>query len=211
MTEDEARGWISDHFDVSRETWDRLEQYVALMLAETQKQNLIAASTQDHVWARHIVDSAQLLLHAPPPVAEGGPWMDLGAGAGLPVIVVAILSDWKVAMIESRKGRVAFLNQVVERLALTNAQVLPQRVETVRPGRAAAVISARAYAPLPRLFDSALHLSGRKTMWVLPKGKNWQNELDIAQPLWQSVFHVEQSVTDPESAILVVRGVKKKG
>jgi 16S rRNA (guanine527-N7)-methyltransferase len=48
-------------------------------------------------------------------------------------------------------------------------------------------------------------------MWVLPKGKNWQNELDIAQPLWQSVFHVEQSVTDPESAILVVRGVKKKG
>ncbi|MEO8723164.1 MAG: 16S rRNA (guanine(527)-N(7))-methyltransferase RsmG [Sphingobium sp.] len=211
MTEDEARGWMEAKFNVSREIWTRLDGYITLLLAEMENQNLIATSTRDHIWARHIVDSAQLISLAPIPKADGGPWIDLGAGAGLPGMVVAILSDWPVMLVESRKGRVAFLQAVVESLALTNVTVVGQRTEAMRPARPAQIISARAYAPLPRLLDSALHLAGRKTTWILPKGKNWQNELEIARPMWQSVFHVEQSVTDGESAILVMRGIKKKG
>lgn len=212
MTEDEARNWLQVNFDVSRETWARLEGYIALLLDESERQNLIAASTRESIWARHIVDSAQLLLH---PQGEGygadRPWIDLGAGAGLPGIIVAILANCPVILIENRKGRIAFLREVTERLSLGHAQIVGQKVENSRFARPAAVISARAYAPLPKLIASAAHLADKHTQWILPKGRNWQNELDNARALWQGMFHVEHSVTDPDSAILVIRDLRKKG
>jgi len=95
----------------------------------------------------------------------------------------------------------------VTELGLDRATVSGGRVETV-PTTQAAVISARAYAPLSRLFESALHLSSKKTTWVLPKGRNAQNELEEATRTWQGVFHVERSVTDADSAIIVAHAVK---
>lgn len=205
MTEEEARSWLERHFDVPRETWERLEAYVAMLLEEMDRQNLIAESTRPHVWARHIVDSAQLIPLARE--AGEGSWIDLGSGAGLPGIVVAILTDRRVQMVESRRKRIDFLSHIVERLALTRAEIYDGRVETV-PAAKAAVISARAYAPLPRLFESAIHLSDEKTIWALPKGRNAQNELEAATRSWQGVFHVERSVTDADSAIVVARAVR---
>ncbi len=205
MTEEEARAWIADRFDVPRGTWDRLERYVAILLEAMDEQNLIAESTRPHIWARHIVDSAQLLPLAAP--AGDGHWIDLGSGAGLPGIVVAILADRPLMMVESRRKRIDFLQAVVDALDLRHASVFGGRVEN-SPAIAAAVISARAYAPLPRLLESAQHLADEKTLWVLPKGRNAQNELEAARPAWQGVFHVERSVTDADSAIIVARSVK---
>lgn len=205
MTEEEARGWIDAHFAVPRETWDRLERYVAILLSAMDEQNLIAESTRPHIWARHIVDSAQLLMHATS--AGEGEWIDLGSGAGLPGIVVACLSDRPVLMVESRRKRIDFLNDAIVHVGVANARVFGGRVESV-PATAAAVISARAYAPLPKLFSSALHLSDKNTLWVLPKGRNAQNELEAARPTWQAKAKVEPSVTDGESAIIVARAVQ---
>ncbi|HKR17537.1 16S rRNA (guanine(527)-N(7))-methyltransferase RsmG [Rhizorhapis sp.] len=209
MTEEEARAWLKDRFDVPRETWERLDAFVARLLEENQQQNLIAASTAEHVWARHIVDSAQLLLYAPRDAS--GEWLDLGSGPGLPGLVVAILSDWQVSLVESRRGRIAFLLEQIERLALTNAEVRGRRLEALGNGVPVSVISARAFAPLGRLLEKAVRFSDDRTIWLLPKGKNCQNELEQVRPAWQGVFHVEQSVTDPESAILVGRSVRKRG
>lgn len=209
MTEDEAKQWLVDSLAVPRETMGRLERYVALLLAGMEEQNLIAESTRDHVWARHIVDSAQLL-----PFASGageGPWVDLGSGAGLPAIVVAILFDRPIIMIESRRKRIEFLSNIAAELGLSHAKVIGGRVESAEMAAPASVISARAYAPLPRLISSALHLSTDQTIWVLPKGRNAEIELEAARPTWQGVFHVERSVTDPDSAIIVARGVTPKG
>lgn len=212
MTEDEARAWLMAQFDVPRETWDLLERYVAILLSAMDEQNLIAESTRPHIWARHIVDSAQLLLLARD--AGEGEWVDLGSGAGLPGIVVACLSDRPVLMIETRRKRIDFLNNVIAQLGLRHARVFGGRVESAASMRAA-VISARAYAPLPKLFASAQHLSDKNSLWVLPKGRNAQNELEAARPAWQGMFHVEPSVTDAESAIIVAQAVmptgKKKG
>lgn len=205
MTEEEARDWLQRRFDVPRETWDRLERYVAILLSEMDRQNLIAESTRSHVWARHIVDSAQLIPLAAD--AGKGQWIDLGSGAGLPGIVVAILTDRPLLMVESRRKRIDFLADLITELSLSNAALFGGRVEVV-PATQAAVISARAYAPLPRLLESAAHLSGEKTVWVLPKGRNAQNELEVATPSWQGVFHVERSVTDADSAIIVAHSVK---
>ena len=212
MTEDEARAWLMVQFDVPRETWDLLERYVAILLSAMDEQNLIAESTRPHIWARHIVDSAQLLLLVRD--AGEGEWVDLGSGAGLPGIVVACLSDRPVLMIETRRKRIDFLNNVIAQLGLRHARVFGGRVESAASMRAA-VISARAYAPLPKLFASAQHLSDKNSLWVLPKGRNAQNELEAARPAWQGMFHVEPSVTDAESAIIVAQAVmptgKKKG
>lgn len=205
MTEDEARAWLQHHFDVPRETWDRLEQYIALLLTAMETQNLIAESTRLHIWARHIVDSAQLLTHARSAVA--GDWIDLGSGAGLPGIVLACLSERPIIMIESRTKRVDFLREVIAQLGLGNARVIAGRVEKAEIEHAA-VISARAYAPLPKLFSSAWHLSNETSLWVLPKGRNAQNELEAVRSSWQAVFHVEPSVTDPDSAIILARSVR---
>lgn len=208
MTEDEAKAWLEQHFPVSRETWEKLDGYVEMLLSEMDQQNLIAESTRDHVWARHIADSAQLLT-----LADGageGLWIDLGSGAGLPAIVIAILSNRPVVMIESRRKRIDFLNEVIGRIGIKNAQVHGGRVESAS-SRAAAVISARAYALLERLFPSALHLSDNRTLWVLPKGRNAQNELEAARSSWQGVFHVERSITDPESAIIIAQSVAPRG
>ncbi|WP_150292130.1 16S rRNA (guanine(527)-N(7))-methyltransferase RsmG [Sphingobium estronivorans] len=207
MTEEEARAWLDGQFDVSRGTWDRLEGYVAILLSEMERQNLIAESTRPHIWARHIVDSAQLIPLAK--AAGEGAWLDLGSGAGLPGIVAAILTDRPVQMVESRRKRIDFLESVVAELGLLHASVFGGRVETV-PVAQAAVISARAYAPLPRLLESAIHLSTEKTIWVLPKGRNAQNELEVATRTWQGVFHVERSVTDADSAIIVAQAVQSR-
>lgn len=208
MTEEEARAWLDAHFDVPRETSEKLERYVAILLDEMDRQNLIAESTRSHVWARHIVDSAQLIpLSAP---SQQGEWIDLGSGAGLPGIVAAILTQRPVRMVESRRKRIDFLNHLITDLNLGKAEVFGGRVEAV-PATSAAIISARAYAPLPRLFDSASHLSDKNTLWVLPKGRNAQNELEEAQRTWQGVFHVERSVTDADSAIIIARSVGRLG
>lgn len=208
MTEDEAKAWLDSNFPVSRETWARLQRYADLLLTGMDAQNLISASTVPHLWARHIADSAQLLTYSRD--AGDGLWIDLGSGAGLPGVVLACLSDRPIWLIESRRKRIDFLQHVIDELALPHARIVGDRVEKVSPC-AASVISARAYAPLPQLWASALHLSNDKTTWILPKGRNAQNELETTRPAWQGVFHVKPSVTDTESAIIVAQGVRPKG
>jgi len=206
VTEEEAQDWLRVTLNVSRETLDKLARYLALVLEGAEEQNLIARSTFDVFWTRHIVDSAQLL----PLAAEAGEgdWLDLGAGAGMPGIVVAILSGGPVHLVEERRGRVNFLNRVIEELDLPNAQVFGCKVQALRHAPAA-VISARAFAPLPKLFDLAHSFSTQKTVWLLPKGRSARDELANAQHNWQGTFHVKPSLTDSEAAILVATGVRK--
>ena len=205
MTEDEARTWLDQNFNVSRETWEKLEAFITFLKVEAARQNLISASTLDHIWARHIVDSAQLLMLAP---SEPGQWIDLGSGAGFPGIVVALLSDWHVVLVESRAKRIEYLNRAVVFLGLEGrtrvAGMLVERVETQKYD----VISARAFAPLPKLLDLSARFSTDKTKWLLPKGRNAVNELEEARKAWDFDLSVEPSVTDPEAGILVgtVRG-----
>ena len=158
MTEDEARKWLEQNFDVPRETWDKLEAFVAFLKAEAAEQNLISASTLDHIWARHIVDSAQLLAFAP---SEPGQWIDLGAGAGFPGIVIALLSDWNVVLVESRAKRIDYLKRAIAHLGLEGrAEVAGMPVERVETQKFD-VISARAFAPTSPLMPTAAAIRSR--------------------------------------------------
>ena len=203
MTEGEARAWLRSEQNVSRETREKLEQFIVLLRDEMSRQNLISKSSADHIWTRHIVDSAQLLRFAP---VKSGVWLDLGTGAGFPGIVAAILSNHELVMVESRTRRVDFLSSVIEKLELKgNARVVGSRLEKIE-ALPADIISARAFAPLERLIALSHRFSTEKTVWLLPKGKNAVRELEALPPKQQKMFHVEQSLTDPEARILVGKG-----
>ncbi|MEZ0241832.1 MAG: 16S rRNA (guanine(527)-N(7))-methyltransferase RsmG [Sphingomonas sp.] len=204
MTEEEAREWVRSRFDVSRETL--LERYAGILRDESTRQNLIAASTLDQLWSRHLVDSAQLV-----PLAEGeGPWIDIGSGAGLPGIVVAILTDREVTLVEPRSKRAEFLRATAQALGLSNVTVAANRIETHKPAKRAQIISARAVAPLYELFAGAAHCTDSSTIWLLPKGRNVESEVEATRGAWQGVFHVEPSITSPDSGIVIARGVRPR-
>ncbi|HEY0624197.1 16S rRNA (guanine(527)-N(7))-methyltransferase RsmG [Sphingomonas sp.] len=202
MTEEEAKAWIRERYGVSRET--QLAAFVDLLRDEAARQNLIAPSTLGQIWSRHIVDSAQLLAYAP----EEGAWLDIGSGAGLPGLVVALLRDAPVELVEPRKLRTEFLSHVATLLGLANVTVHTAKIE--RSAGPAAVISARAVAQLADLFRMAAHRSTSSTVWLLPKGRNAQSEVEEARRKWHGSFHVEPSITAPDSLIVVAREVRPR-
>jgi 16S rRNA (guanine527-N7)-methyltransferase len=190
--------------NVSRETFEKLEAYAALLAEESGRQNLIAQSTLTQLWDRHILDSAQLVRFEPRP---GATWVDVGSGAGLPGVVLACLVAGHVTLIEPRRLRADFLHKVCDSLRLA-ATVFRGRVE--RAEGKCDVVTARAVAPMAELLKISAHLSTRNTVWALPKGRNAARELAEAQQAWQGAFHVERSVTDPDSFIVVGTGVRAK-
>ncbi len=201
MTEEEAREQIRDRFGVPRET--AVARFCDLVRAESQHQNLIAASTLDTIWSRHVLDSAQLLDWAG---KGGGAWLDIGTGAGFPGMIVALLTERTVTLCEPRKRRAAFLQEAVEALGVAGrVTVVARKVQGIT-GRYA-VISARAVAALPDLLAAAHHCATRETRWVLPKGRRAREEVASARKAWHGSFHVERSVTDPDALIVVARGV----
>jgi 16S rRNA (guanine527-N7)-methyltransferase len=206
MTEDDAKGWISDQFIVSHEAMEMLELLRARVIDENARQNLISAASIDHFWVRHIADSAQLLLHG-----EGKNWLDLGTGAGFPGLVIAILRPgMPITLVESRRKRFDFLDRMTEELGLGQVMIHGGRLETLKsaPFR---VISARAFAPLHRLLPLAHSFSTAKTIWLLPKGRSAREEIATVKVAWGGLFHVEQSLTDADSALIVATKVAKKG
>jgi 16S rRNA (guanine527-N7)-methyltransferase len=206
MTEDEAREWLEATLNVPRETLEGLSLFLTFLKSEAAVQNLIARSTMETVWARHVVDSAQLVRFAP----GGGSWIDLGSGAGFPGLIVAAVSGFHVTLVEERRKRIDFLTAAAEILGVTpSVTIVGGRVESA-PAGTFDVISARAFAPLDRLLTLAARFAGAQTTWLLPKGRSAQAELDAAAITWQGDFRLEPSVTDPASAILIARNVRPR-
>ena len=189
---------------VSRETIERLHAYSAYLREENSRQNLVSSSTLDHLWTRHILDSAQLLRFEPFPEAA---WCDIGSGAGLPGIVVACLADGPVTLVEPRRLRAEFLHRVADSLKL---DVVVVQAKAERAVGSFDIITARAVANLAQLLKISAHLSTRKTVWALPKGRTAQDELVEARRSWQGAFHVEQSLTDIEAGIVIATDVRAK-
>ncbi len=177
----------------------RLEKFIPLLKAENERQNLISNRSLDFVWQRHIADSIQLLTHVP---RETSPWLDLGSGAGMPGLVLAIARpDLTLHLVESRKRRVVWLEQVKAHFDLGNCHIHGARLENVdsMPMR---VICARAFAPLGKLLSLSARFSTHQTIWLLPKGRSAGQELSEQPESVRRMFHVEHSQTSREAGIV---------
>ncbi len=186
---------------ISRETFSCLEVIVNQVIAENAHQNLISAKSVDAIWLRHVADSIQLLRYA-----DRGPWLDLGTGAGFPGLIIGATVEFPVHLCEKRRRRAAFLDAVSTAASLGNVTVHGVGAEALDLP-AAAVISARAFAPLDTLLAAAHRFSTDRTIWVLPKGRMAAAELESVRQIWQGDFRLEPSLTDPDSHIIVATQV----
>jgi len=189
--------------NVSRETAERLAHFKALVTAENAVQNLVSPASLADFDTRHIDDGLQLAALGKP-----GSWCDVGSGAGLPGIVIAIVTGAPMTLIEPRKLRAEFLRRAVAELGL-KAEVAEMKAERV-PAHFDN-ITARAVAELSKLFAITEHLAQRGTRWILPKGRSAKKELEAAQMSWQGSFTLVPSRTSDEAMILVAEGVRRRG
>jgi len=191
--------------DVSRETFDRLDQFANLLVRENERQNLVSLASLEELWSRHILDGAQLLRLAGDP----GSWCDVGSGPGLPGLVIAILGGKPMTLVEPRRLRAEFLLRAVEELGLQQVSVQQCKAETVE-GKFD-FITARAVARLDKLLAITAHLARDGTKWILPKGESVKSELDEARLTWQGSFRLVPSQTHSQAAIVVAERIRRRG
>lgn len=194
-------------FDVSREAMAQFDTYAEMLTSWQAQMNLVGPSTLPVLWDRHFADSAQLL----PLAGTGKGWLDYGAGAGFPGLVLALLDPAaQFTLVESIAKKCRFLDAVVDALGLgTRVEVENRRIETL-PRQKFDIITARALASLDQLFDWALPYAGSGTTWLLPKGVRVVEELDIATRRFSFDHRLVPSKTDPEARIVVASGVKRR-
>lgn len=193
--------------DVSRETLDHFTQWQALLNKWNRTINLVSPAALDGFWLRHALDSWQLAAHLPG--NKGVDCLDLGSGAGFPGLAVAIACQQRgagqVTLVESAGKKANFLRTVIRELGLP-ATVWADRAEKL-PARPYDVITARAFAPLPRLLTYAQPFWGEGTKAILLKGQNAPEELTEAKKYWTFNVKMQQSRSDENSDILMIEGL----
>ncbi len=207
-------------FDVSRETCARLDTYAALLRQWQKTINLVAPNTVDTVWHRHFADSAQLYAHIPPSARH---LVDLGSGAGFPGLVLAIMAadkrpsggvddGLKVTLVESDTRKAAFLRDVARQVGLA-VDIMSTRIESITKSAnllAADVITARALAPLPKLFGLVEPLFKPDSVALFLKGKAVADEVEAAAKHWTFDLELVPSLTEVDARIAVVRKLERK-
>jgi 16S rRNA (guanine527-N7)-methyltransferase len=190
---------------VSRETLSRLEAYAALLIRWSARINLVGRDTLADLWRRHILDAAQLRRWVPSSAAN---LIDLGSGAGLPGLVLAILGIPGVELIEADSRKAAFLREAA-RIAEADVTIRACRVQAVL-AHPADVITARACAPLDRLLNLAERFLAPTTLCLFPKGERFEEELTVARKAWTMKLSVEPSLSDRRGVILRLQQVARE-
>jgi 16S rRNA (guanine527-N7)-methyltransferase len=194
-------------FNVSRESLNRLEIYVDLLLGWQKHINLIAPSTIPEIWQRHIVDSLQLIPLIP---AGTKAIADLGSGAGLPALVLAASQQATVHMFEANGKKAAFLSEALRQMkcdGVVHRERLEMRAQPKNMPRVE-VITARAFAPMPLLLDMADPFMRFGAIGLFHKGQDIATELSEAAKTWNINYESHISVVDPQSVILAVKEIK---
>lgn len=183
-----------------------LQRFLDLLGDWNERMNLVGPATLPQFWSRHAWDSAQLLALAP----DAHTWADLGAGAGFPGLVLAILlkdvADARVHLVESMAKRCRFLSEVVDELALP-AQVINARAEDVK--LKVDVVTARAVAPLSRLLGYAQPFMVRGAAALFLKGQDAEAEIAEARSAWRFDADILPSHSDPRGRILSIERLSR--
>jgi 16S rRNA (guanine527-N7)-methyltransferase len=189
----------------SPETAARLAAYRDLLLRWNTRINLISGETAAEIDQRHIADCAQLQPLLPP----AGPIADIGSGAGLPGLVLAILQpEREIHLVESDKRKAAFLVEASAQLKLPMVRVHACRAENAKLLPLSA-ITARALAPLATLLPYADKCLAPGGIAVFPKGKSAEKELTEAAQGWHFTCERFPSATNPEATILRLSNIHR--
>ena len=197
---------VFQRLNVSRESLNRLETYVDLLLTWQAKINLIGPSTIEDAWQRHVLDGLQLLPLMP---SKTGIVADLGSGAGIPGLVVALGGGYQTYLYESNGKKAAFLREAI-RLTKANAVVHQIRLEALNdhlPAKLPRYVTARALAPLDRLLGLASPFLKRGATGLFHKGQDVDSEVTEATKTWKIGAIKHPSMTDSRACILELEGI----
>lgn len=201
---------LAERFDLTAEERDGLRKFDELFLQTQAHTNLIARSTIDDRWDRHVADSLQLWPLLPRGAAT---LLDIGSGGGFPALPLAILaasrrSDLRLTLCESIAKKAAFLREAAATIGLANVEVRPVRVETLT--QRFDVVTARAVAPLTRLLPLVVPRLSQGGVLIAPKGRNAESELEAARRDWRLDAKRVTSATDPEATILILSNLESR-
>lgn len=193
---------------VSRETLADYQAWHALLLKWNRKINLVSPTALDDFWRRHALDSWQVWPHVP---ENSKKFIDLGSGAGFPGLAMAMgckaQGAGNVTLVESAGKKTSFLRTVIRELSLP-ANATSQRAEEIKPERHD-IITARAFAPLPRLFAYAQPFWGEGTIGLFLKGEAVQEELTLASKEWTYDVEIIPSLSDSTGCLLKITDLRR--
>ncbi|MCP8895856.1 16S rRNA (guanine(527)-N(7))-methyltransferase RsmG [Shinella daejeonensis] len=197
---------------VSRETHDRLTAFVALFQKWAKAINLVAPSTMEEVWQRHIADSAQIFALYPGPKT----WVDLGSGGGFPGVITAILlsgqGDGWVHLVESNNKKASFLRTAIRETG-ARASVHAMRIEEASAEIPSCdALSARALADLDTLLAFGFPWAGQNPdlRFFLHKGRDYQKEIDKAVGRWEFDLVKHRSIIEQDSCVLEISNLSRR-
>ena len=191
---------VCAYLNVSRETEAKLEAYVSLLEKWQTRINLVSSRTLPFIWQRHILDCAQLTAHLP---TVTGRIMDIGAGAGLPGVIIAILTECEVHLVESDTKKVSFMRTALAEVGV-QATIHHARIEDL-PHLNIDIITARALAPLSKLIQLTQTQDHYGLSYLFLKGKRVNQELTELSTSSTLTVASYPSITDQDSSILYLK------
>ncbi len=197
-------------YNVSRETIQKLKDFVAILREWNEKMNLVSKKSMDDVWERHVLDSLQLIEYLPTAVKS---LIDIGSGAGFPGVVLAIAMQEKfsaaqITLVESITKKTVYLNDVCRKLDLNNIKVENNRVENI-VFKDVDVITARAVAALDILCGYAYKIGNKQTEMLLLKGQSYAQEDAAAKQKWRYEAEVFPNKYAEGGVIMKLRNLRK--
>ncbi len=168
----------------------QLLQYLQLLQRWNQISNMTAVKTPEAMVCRHLLDSIAIL-----PWLNGTQVLDIGSGAGLPGVPLSILAtNIRFVLLDSRRKRTRFLLQVVAELGLENVSIVTARVEQYRPVEKFDTLTARAFAPLPKMLRCCEHLCAAKSRVMALKSRSLDSESGPLPVGWQQQADITLTV-----------------
>ena len=195
-------------FNVSRETIEKLNKYKYFLLTSNKSLNLIGKTTENQIFTRHFIDSAQIYDL----IEDKSEIIDLGSGAGFPGVVLKILIDDKkipgnITLIDKSPKKCKFLQDLSDKLGLT-LKIVNLKIENFNFNKISTVVS-RAFKKTVDTIDIIFKSNDKIINIILIKGKTYQQELEDAKKKYTFDAEKFRSITSDESYILKITNIKR--
>jgi len=201
-----------NHLNVSRETFSDFENYISMIIEKNKKINLISEKTasKEGIIERHIIDSAQIIDFVD---LKCNTTTDLGSGAGMPGIIVAIIlknmkNNMNVNLYEKSYHKSSFLKEVSEKLKL-NTKVFQKNIFEIKDLETGTIMS-RAFKPMPVVLDLVYKNFSKFKNIIFFMGKSGKNIFENSKKKWVLEYTEKKSLTNQDSFLVNIKKIKKK-
>ena len=200
MQDKEVIDILRNQLKFSSKSIEKLQIFVNALINENKKHNFISKNTEDDIWQRHVLDSAQLVKFID---FSKGSLSDLGSGAGFPGLILALFNsnkDFHVKLYEKSPVKRAFLENISKKLSI-NAQIYGNVYENLIDSD---YIVSRAFKKLEVIIQVSREIAKKSHKLIILKGQNAQKDLEKAFKKEKYAYKLEQSITNEDSKIIIV-------